>query len=103
MHPGRLLFPALRWHDDTGFAHEQAAIARALLHGVGGFIVFGGRAEAVLELTTQLKERSPHPLLIGADLERGAGQQFAGATALPPAAAIGSLDDFGTTMRAGEL
>ena len=43
------------------------------------------------------------PILIGADLERGAGQQFTGATPLPPLAAIGSLDDLDISRRAAEL
>jgi beta-glucosidase-like glycosyl hydrolase len=100
---GRLLFPAIRWQDDSGFAHERTAIERALVAGVGGFILFGGHADKVKELTTELHERAPHPLLIGADLERGAGQQFRGATPLPPLAALGALDDEDLTRRAGEL
>ena len=99
----RLLFPSLRWQDATGFAHENATIERALEIGVGGFILFGGNAHAVKELTASLHERSAHRLLIGADLERGAGQQFAGATPLPPLAAIGYLDDTAVTRAAGEL
>ena len=99
----RLLFPALRWHADTGFEHEQPAIEQALRAGAGGFILFGGNAGAVRELTESLQARSAFPLLIGADLERGAGQQFAGATPLPPLAAIGYLDDLTTTRSAGEL
>jgi beta-glucosidase-like glycosyl hydrolase len=99
----RLLFPALRWHADTGFAHEAAAIDNALAVGVGGFIIFGGNAHAVRELTESLHTGSAHPILIAADLERGAGQQFAGATMLPPLAAIGYLDDLAVTRAAGEM
>jgi len=40
-----------------------------------------------------LRAASRHPLLLAADLERGAGQQFDGGTQLPPLAAIGSLGD----------
>ncbi|HEY0671490.1 MAG TPA: glycoside hydrolase family 3 N-terminal domain-containing protein, partial [Longimicrobiales bacterium] len=99
----RLLFPALRWQADTGFAHASDVIEQALQLGVGGFIIFGGNAHAVRELTASLQERSAHPLLIAADLERGAGQQFAGATPLPPLAGIGYLDDPAITRAAGEL
>lgn len=99
----RILFPALRWSDDTGFAHESAAIDRALDLGVGGFCLFGGEAGAVRELTAELRSRSAHPLLIAADLERGAGQQFDGAVALPPLAAIGAIDDLGVTRRAARV
>ncbi len=100
----RLLFPAIRWsRDDESFEGYRDAIEHGLALGVGGFIVFGGTAAAVRELTAELRQRSPHPLLIGADLERGAGQQFAGATSLPPAAALAELDDLVVTRRAGEL
>src|SRR5205814_10569928 len=47
-----------------------------------------------------LHSKSKNALLIGADLERGAGQQFAGETALPPLAAIASLEDLQTVRRA---
>ena len=101
--PARLLFPALRWSERTGFDHEARRIDEALRLGVGGFIIFGGDAGAVRELTASLRQRSRKPLLIGADLERGAGQQFRGATPLPPAAALADLDDLHVTRRAGEL
>lgn len=103
MRTGRLLFPALRWDAQQGFAHEAATIEASLALGVGGFILFGGPAGAVRELVQDLQHRSPHALLIGADLERGAGQQFEGATPLPPLAAIGALDDLEVTRRAAEL
>ncbi|HSR41480.1 MAG TPA: glycoside hydrolase family 3 N-terminal domain-containing protein, partial [Longimicrobiales bacterium] len=51
----------------------------------------------------RLQARAGHPLLFGADLERGAGQQFGGCTPLPPAAALGSLDDMEACWRAGAL
>ncbi len=103
MNAARLLFPAVRWHAEHGFAEARAPIDQALDLGVGGFIIFGGEAGAVQTLTRDLQKRSKHPLLIGADLERGAGQQFKGATPLPPLAAIGSLNDLDITRRAGEL
>lgn len=101
--PARLLFPALRWSAERGYEQEAAAIEQALRLGVGGFCIFGGTAEAVAELTWRTQSRCDHALLFGADLERGAGQQFQGATALPPLAALGSLADLEATRRAGEL
>jgi beta-glucosidase-like glycosyl hydrolase len=91
--PGRLILPALRWRDDTGFLHEAGTIAAALGFGAGGFILFGGKPEAVKALTSELRERAGRPLLIAADLERGAGQQFPGLTEFPPPGALASLDD----------
>lgn len=99
----RLLFPAIRWDAESGFGAAMPAAERALELGVGGFIVFGGEARAVRRLTSELRRIAGRPLLIGADLERGAGQQFAGATALPPLAALGDLDDADVVRRAGEL
>lgn len=99
----RLLLPALRWSGETGWEGFRDTIERGLEMGVGGFILFGGPAEQVRALTAELHTRSRHALLIASDLERGAGQQFRGATPLPPAAAIGWLDDEAITERAGEL
>jgi len=98
-----LLLPAIRWDANHGFANERAAIEKALALGVGGFILFGGDQERVRALTKELRMRSRVPLLIAADLERGAGQQFSGATGLPPLAAIASLGDADAVRRAARL
>jgi len=98
----RLVFPALRWRPrDGGFDHEQPKIDAALAAGVGGFIIFGGTRETVTALTGELRRQAGRPLLIGADLERGAAQQVQGLTELPPAAALGYLDDLEATRTAG--
>ncbi len=99
----QLLLPAIRWDAKAGYENERAAIEQALELGVGGFALFGGEAEEVVKLTSELRERSMIPLLIGSDLERGAGQQFQGATGLPPLAAIGSLDDMDAVRRAARI
>ena len=99
----QLLLPAVRWDAARGFADATADIERALALGVGGFIIFGGDRDAVAALTAQLRAGSRHPLLIAADLERGAGQQFAGCTPLPPLAALGSLGDPLALRVAGRL
>ena len=85
--------PALRWAPDAGFSHEAPVIDASLELDAAGFIIFGGPAEDVRRLTDELIRRAGRPLLIGADLERGAGQQFAGLTELPPPAALAELDD----------
>lgn len=99
----QLLLPAVRWDAARGFADATADIERALALGVGGFIIFGGERDAVAALAAQLRAGSRHPLLIAADLERGAGQQFAGCTPLPPLAALGSLGDPLALRVAGRL
>jgi len=98
----RLVFPALRWRPSGGgFDHERAKIDAALAAGVGGFIIFGGTRDAVGALTRYLRQGAGRPLLIGADLERGVAQQVQGMTELPPAAALGFLDDLEATRTAG--
>jgi beta-glucosidase-like glycosyl hydrolase len=96
----RLVFPSLRWRRGS-FAHERPKIDAALAAGVGGFIVFGGTTEAVTALTRDLRQQAGRPLLIGADLERGPGQQVAGLTELPPPAALGYLEDLEATHACG--
>jgi beta-glucosidase len=98
----RLLMPALRWQRDTGFEHESSLIDQALDLGVAGFIIFGGPAEEVRRLTASLASRVSRPLLLAADLERGAGQQFPGLQELPPPRALGALSDLDAIRRAGE-
>jgi len=96
MNLGRLAFPALRWRPATGFAHEDRAIDEALTLGVGGFIIFGvpgACADEIGRLTEELRRRAGRPLLIGADLERGAGQQARRLTECPPPGALASLGD----------
>lgn len=99
----RLLLPALRWDGKEGWGPSRAQVEQGLDLGVGGFILFGGEAAAVRELAVELQERSRHRLLIASDLERGAGQQFQGATPLPPVAALASLGDETVARQAGNL
>jgi len=98
-----LFFPAIRWDATSGYERERAAIEQALKLGVGGFILFGGPSEHVASLTEDLHSKARIPLLIGADLERGAGQQFAGQTALPPLAAVASLEDVQAIRRSATI
>jgi beta-glucosidase-like glycosyl hydrolase len=99
----QLLLPALRWDTTVGWEKERPLIEKGLQLGVGGFILFGGVEDAVRSLTKELRQRSRVPLLIGADLERGAGQQISGATGLPPLAAIAALGDTDAVRRAARL
>ena len=98
-----LFYPAIRWDATHGYETQRADIDEALKLGVGGFILFGGPSEHVASLTEDLHSKSRIALLIGADLERGAGQQFAGQTALPPLAAIASLEDLQSIRRSAAV
>jgi beta-glucosidase len=99
----RLLIPTIVGDDDGRFDSSRPAITAALTLGVGGFALYGGDQEAVRLLARELQQKSKTPLLIGADMERGAGQQFHGATGLPPLAAIAWLDDVEALRRAARL
>src|SRR5687768_10285217 len=98
-----LLVPAIRWDATTGFGGERKRIARALELGVGGFVLHGGPESDIRALTKDLRQASKIPLLIGAELERGVGQQFVGTTGLPPLAAIAPLGDPNHVQRAAKL
>jgi beta-glucosidase-like glycosyl hydrolase len=100
---GRLILPALRAAPTGGFAPEAAAIADALELGVGGFIIFGGNVESVRRLTVDLTRRAERPLLLAADLERGAGQQVEGLTEFPPPLALAALGDAAVARWAGAV
>ncbi|MCC7053908.1 MAG: hypothetical protein IT355_11660 [Gemmatimonadaceae bacterium] len=95
-----LCIAAIRWDAARGYGDARPHIDAALRMGVGGFTLYGGTPEAVRALTRDLQQRSRTPLLIGADMERGAGQQFDGSTGLPPVAAIASLRDRDAVRRA---
>jgi beta-glucosidase len=65
--------------------------------------LFGGTHSAVSSLTAKLRTRAQRALLIGSDLERGAGQQVRGLTELPPPAALGFINDLDATARCGAI
>ncbi|MEI6740817.1 MAG: glycoside hydrolase family 3 N-terminal domain-containing protein [Gemmatimonadaceae bacterium] len=98
-----LCVPVVRAAPGSGFADERARIDAALALGVGGFQLVGGEQDAVRLLAKELQQRSSQKLLIAADLERGAGQQFRGATGLPPLAALVTLGDLEALRRAARL
>jgi len=100
---GRMIMPAIRI--DREGLETATETARRQVESVGpaGFIIFGGQAEAVAVLTADLRARAGRPLLFGADLERGAGQQFAGLTELPTPMAIAACPEAEVLARlAGE-
>ncbi len=99
----QLLIPTLQWQPGQGFAEVRPLIEEALSLGVGGFQLVGGEQDTVRALAKELQIKSRHPLLIAAELERGAGQQFSGATGLPPVAAITATGDLESLRRAARL
>ncbi len=84
-----LLVPAIR----LDFGDPDAEVARALERAprpwCAGFLLFGGEAEQVARLTSQLRDAAGRPIFIASDMERGAGQQVKGLRSLPEAGVWG--------------
>ncbi len=85
--PGRVFLEALRL-DLEALDDVRRRADAALLLDVGGFILFGGDETVAARLVEELRGHVTRRLWIAADLERGAGQQFAGLTTLPPSAGL---------------
>ena len=97
--PSHVVIEALRldrWSPDE----VEAQADRGLELGVGGFILFGGDADRVGRLVERVRESAGRALWIGADLERGAGQQIRGLTELPPPAALAAHPEPGAAAAA---
>ena len=60
---GRLIMPALRWRETSGYAHEHPTITAALERGAGGFILFGGPAFMARALATDIDNPALSDLL----------------------------------------
>jgi beta-N-acetylhexosaminidase len=97
---GQLVCVALRDYRGEGAARDGflRAVER---HGWGGVIVFGGDLPALAELLAEARARSPIPLLVTGDFERGLGQQFPDAgTRFPSFMAFGAAGDPALTREA---
>ena len=99
----QLLLPAFQWDRTRGWEAERTRIEEALRLGVGGVLLRGGTVESVRTLTKELQSRTRTPLLVAADMEQGAGQQFEGSAGLPPLSAIAWLKDVDAVRRAARL
>ena len=91
-----LLVPALRWDAGHGFSHlRRIDRRRARPRASAGSCSSAARKPRLRSSPPSCTRRSSIPLLLAADAERGAGQQFDGCVALPPLGALGFLDDRG--------
>lgn len=99
----QLLVPQLRWDAQLGFTYLEEMIGDALEVGVGGFWISGGTRADVAALTQELHRRTRVPLLIGAEVDGGAGSAFHDATGLPPLGALAALRDADLIRRAARL
>ncbi len=62
-------------------------------HSFGGLVLFNGAMTTTPALLDRLQADSDVPLLVASDIERGTGQQMAGATLFPHAQAFTRLGD----------
>lgn len=88
---GQLMMPLLP--DTVDLAKPEVwrkVVDDLATYNFGGYIVFRGDWQETPPLLEELQDLSEVPLLFGADLERGAGQQFAGATNFPALMALGA-------------
>lgn len=69
----------------------------------GGYIVFRGDWEKTPPYLEELQDLTDVPLLFGSDLERGAGQQFLGATSFPSIMALGAARDPDLAFQQGAI
>ncbi|MFO8175976.1 MAG: glycoside hydrolase family 3 N-terminal domain-containing protein [Longimicrobiales bacterium] len=69
--------------------------------GVGGVIVSLGTPTEAAAKINELQRRATLPLLVAADLERGAGFRFRGAVYLPGATSLGGATEFPSLMAVG--
>jgi beta-glucosidase-like glycosyl hydrolase len=76
-------------------AEDDVERVRTLLsrYPVGGVILFRGHAPEIRDALREVQAALEIPLLVGSDLERGAGQQVQGGTRFPHAMALGHAPD----------
>jgi beta-glucosidase-like glycosyl hydrolase len=79
----------------TSTAEDDIERVEALLERcpVGGLILFNSQWPGARKSLARAQGASPYPLLVGADIERGIGQEVRGATQFPHAMAFGALPD----------
>ncbi|MGW8267448.1 MAG: glycoside hydrolase family 3 protein, partial [Longimicrobiales bacterium] len=90
----------------SDFAPEGSPSSRRILKmveedGVGGVIFSVGSPMEGAAKVNELQSRARVPLLVAADLERGAGYRFRGAVSLPGAISLGGATEFPSLMAVG--
>lgn len=102
---GQLMMPMLP--DTAELTADPAVFERVLADqarfGFGGYIVFRGHRDRTPPFLERLQAAAEVPLLIGSDLERGAGQQFEGATVFPDAMALGATERLDLAYQQGAI
>lgn len=94
----RIIFPHYR------FGESKIEDALKLVNlGVGGFCLYGGSVDEVIETIRILRNSSRHPLIFCADYENGVGQWVKGATRLPSNMAVAATSNADFARRKAEI
>lgn len=75
---------------DEAYVRKQLAL---VAEGVGGFILFGGKRDAVAQFVRSMQSAAEIPLFIASDIERGTAQQIDGGTPFPSQMAVAAAID----------
>ncbi|HET7841559.1 MAG TPA: glycoside hydrolase family 3 N-terminal domain-containing protein, partial [Terriglobia bacterium] len=101
---GQLLFPVAQGEflnlKSDDYREIQDNIQK---YHVGGYVIRGGDPALTYLLVKRMQGMAQVPLLVAADLEGGAGYQFAGATRFPRAMAIGATGNTQFAYNAASL
>ena len=99
---GQLLMPWMLGDFAPAGSEDYERIAEAVRdHGVGGVIVSVGTPSEVAAKINNLQSLAKYPLLVGADLESGAGYRMRGAVYLPNNIELGGATLFPSLMAVG--
>lgn len=99
---GQLIMPwVLADFAPEGSAGHRRIVEMVEEQGVGGVILSVGSPTEAAAKVNELQRRARLPLLVAADLERGAGYRFKGAVYLPGIIALGGATEFPPLMAVG--
>ena len=99
---GQLMMPwVLADFAPEGSSGHQRIVEMVEEQGVGGIILSVGSPTEAAAKVNELQRRARLPLLVAADLERGAGYRFNGAVYLPGAISLGGATEFPPLMAVG--
>lgn len=84
---GQLIMPRIDFNDPDSLPRARRLVQEA---SVGGFIIFNGMRDLVMDATRELQSISQIPLLFGCDAERGVGQIVRDMTLFPFTMSLGA-------------
>lgn len=101
---GQLMMPMLPDTKDLADRSVWSQVEQDLeTFGFGGYIIFRGDKDETPPYLQELQDLSEVPLLMGSDMERGAGQQLTGYTTFPYQMALGATRDPDLAFQQGAI